>query len=47
MAIDKSKLPSRYVSIGPESVADGEVATWHKQEGDTVSRDELIVEIVV
>ncbi|MCB1677334.1 MAG: 2-oxoglutarate dehydrogenase complex dihydrolipoyllysine-residue succinyltransferase [Halioglobus sp.] len=29
----------------PESVADGEVATWHKQEGDTVARDELIVEI--
>jgi 2-oxoglutarate dehydrogenase E2 component (dihydrolipoamide succinyltransferase) len=29
----------------PESVADGEVATWHKQEGDSVSRDELIVEI--
>lgn len=29
----------------PESVADGEVATWHKREGDTVARDELIVEI--
>ncbi len=29
----------------PESVADGEVATWHKAEGDTVSRDELMVEI--
>jgi 2-oxoglutarate dehydrogenase E2 component (dihydrolipoamide succinyltransferase) len=29
----------------PESVADGEVASWHKQEGDPVSRDELIVEI--
>ncbi|EED36054.1 dihydrolipoyllysine-residue succinyltransferase, E2 component of oxoglutarate dehydrogenase (succinyl-transferring) complex [Luminiphilus syltensis NOR5-1B] len=29
----------------PESVADGEIATWHKQEGDTVERDELIVEI--
>jgi len=29
----------------PESVADGEVATWHKAEGDAVSRDELIVEI--
>ena len=29
----------------PESVADGEVAAWHKSEGDTVSRDELIVEI--
>ncbi len=29
----------------PESVADGEVATWHKQEGEQVERDELIVEI--
>lgn len=29
----------------PESVADGEVAAWHKQEGESVSRDELIVEI--
>lgn len=29
----------------PESVADGEVATWHKQEGEAVQRDELIVEI--
>lgn len=29
----------------PESVADGEVATWHKSEGDTVERDELLVEI--
>jgi len=29
----------------PESVADGEVAAWHKREGDAVARDELIVEI--
>lgn len=29
----------------PESVADGTVATWHKQEGDRVSRDELLVDI--
>ena len=29
----------------PESVADGEVAVWHKQEGDAVQRDELLVEI--
>jgi 2-oxoglutarate dehydrogenase E2 component (dihydrolipoamide succinyltransferase) len=29
----------------PESVADGEIATWHKQEGEAVTRDELIVEI--
>ena len=31
--------------VFPESVSDGEVATWHKAEGDSVSRDELIVEI--
>jgi 2-oxoglutarate dehydrogenase E2 component (dihydrolipoamide succinyltransferase) len=29
----------------PESVQDGTVATWHKKAGETVSRDELIVEI--
>ena len=29
----------------PESVADGEVAAWHKAEGDSVARDELLVEI--
>ena len=29
----------------PESVADGEVANWHKSEGDSVQRDELLVEI--
>ena len=29
----------------PESVADGEVAAWHKGEGDSVQRDELLVEI--
>jgi 2-oxoglutarate dehydrogenase E2 component (dihydrolipoamide succinyltransferase) len=29
----------------PESIADGEVAAWHKSEGDAVSRDELLVEI--
>jgi len=29
----------------PESIADGEVAVWHKTEGEAVSRDELIVEI--
>ncbi len=29
----------------PESVQDGVIATWHKQAGEAVSRDELIVEI--
>ena len=29
----------------PESVADGTVATWHKQPGEAVSRDDLLVDI--
>ncbi|MDX1342223.1 MAG: biotin/lipoyl-containing protein, partial [Reinekea sp.] len=29
----------------PESVADGTIATWHKQPGEPVSRDELLVDI--
>lgn len=29
----------------PESVADGTIATWHKQPGEAVERDELIVDI--
>jgi 2-oxoglutarate dehydrogenase E2 component (dihydrolipoamide succinyltransferase) len=29
----------------PESVADGTVATWYKKPGETISRDELIVDI--
>ncbi|MFT4824267.1 MAG: 2-oxoglutarate dehydrogenase E2 component (dihydrolipoamide succinyltransferase) [Halioglobus sp.] len=29
----------------PESIADGEIAAWHKKEGETVSRDELLAEI--
>ncbi|MFQ3786772.1 2-oxoglutarate dehydrogenase complex dihydrolipoyllysine-residue succinyltransferase [Halomonas sp. A29] len=29
----------------PESVAEGSVAAWHKKAGDSVERDELIVEI--
>jgi 2-oxoglutarate dehydrogenase E2 component (dihydrolipoamide succinyltransferase) len=29
----------------PESVADGTIATWYKQPGESVSRDELIVDI--
>jgi 2-oxoglutarate dehydrogenase E2 component (dihydrolipoamide succinyltransferase) len=31
--------------VFPESIVDGEVAAWHKSEGEAVSRDELIVEI--
>ena len=29
----------------PESVADGEIVAWHKGEGESVRRDELLVEI--
>lgn len=29
----------------PESIADGTVATWHKQPGEAVKRDELLVDI--
>lgn len=29
----------------PESVSEGTVATWHKQPGEAVARDELIVDI--
>ena len=29
----------------PESVEEGSVATWHKQPGDAITRDELIVDI--
>ena len=29
----------------PESVQDGAIATWHKSAGESVSRDELIVDI--
>ncbi|CBJ80197.1 dihydrolipoyltranssuccinate transferase,component of the 2-oxoglutarate dehydrogenase complex [Xenorhabdus bovienii str. Jollieti] len=29
----------------PESVADATVATWHKKAGDTVQRDDVLVEI--
>lgn len=33
------------VPVLPESVADATVATWHKQVGDSVKRDEVLVEI--
>ena len=29
----------------PESVADGVVSAWHKAAGESVARDELLVEI--
>lgn len=33
------------VPVLPESVADATVATWHVQAGDSVSRDQVLVEI--
>lgn len=33
------------VPMLPESVADATILTWHKQAGDTVDRDETIVEL--
>lgn len=33
------------VPVLPESVADASIATWHKKAGDTVSRDENIVDL--
>jgi 2-oxoglutarate dehydrogenase E2 component (dihydrolipoamide succinyltransferase) len=31
--------------VFPESVADGTIATWHKQPGEAVARDEILVDI--
>ena len=29
----------------PESVADATIATWHKKEGDSVTRDENLLDL--
>ena len=29
----------------PESIADGTIAAWHKQAGEFVARDEILVDI--
>ena len=29
----------------PESIADGTIAAWHKQSGQTAKRDEILVDI--
>ena len=29
----------------PESISEGTVAVWHKRPGETVSRDDLLVDI--
>ena len=33
------------VPVLPESVSDATIATWHKQPGDAVARDENIVDL--
>jgi 2-oxoglutarate dehydrogenase E2 component (dihydrolipoamide succinyltransferase) len=33
------------VPVLPESVEDATIATWHKQAGDTVLRDENLVDL--
>ena len=33
------------VPVLPESVSDAIIATWHKKAGDTVRRDENIVDL--
>ncbi len=44
MAVDTSTVQVVTPAMG-DSVAEGTVLEWHKQEGDTVSADETIVEI--
>ncbi|MGI8505795.1 MAG: multifunctional oxoglutarate decarboxylase/oxoglutarate dehydrogenase thiamine pyrophosphate-binding subunit/dihydrolipoyllysine-residue succinyltransferase subunit [Solirubrobacteraceae bacterium] len=44
MAVDTSTVQVLMPAMG-DSVAEGTVLQWHKQEGDTVSADETIVEI--
>jgi multifunctional 2-oxoglutarate metabolism enzyme len=44
MAVDTSTVQVVMPAMG-DSVAEGTVLEWHKQEGDTVSADETVVEI--
>ena len=44
MAVETSTVQVVMPAMG-DSVAEGTVLEWHKQEGDTVSADETIVEI--
>ncbi|GAA5133623.1 2-oxoglutarate dehydrogenase complex dihydrolipoyllysine-residue succinyltransferase [Thalassotalea piscium] len=41
----KSAPADILVPVLPESVADATIATWHVAEGDSVSRDQVLVEI--
>ncbi len=44
MAVDTSTIQVVMPAMG-DSVAEGSVLEWHKQEGDTVAADETLVEI--
>ena len=44
MAVDTSTVQVVMPAMG-DSVAEGTVLEWHKQEGDSVAADETIVEI--
>src|SRR6266851_3822563 len=44
MAVDTSTVQVVMPAMG-DSVAEGTVLEWHKQEGDTVQADETLVEI--
>src|SRR5579859_2994978 len=44
MAVDSSTVQVVMPAMG-DSVAEGTILEWHKQEGDTVAVDETLVEI--
>ena len=44
MAVEASTIEVTLPAMG-ESVTEGTVLEWHKQEGDTVEADEVLVEI--
>src|SRR5436309_5939139 len=44
MAVDTSTVQVVMPAMG-DSVAEGTILEWHKQEGDTVEVDETVVEI--
>src|SRR6266851_1807100 len=44
MAVDTSTVQVVMPAMG-DSVAEGTILEWHKQEGDTVDLDETLVEI--
>ena len=42
---EKNMTTEILTPVLPESVADATVATWHKKAGDSVKRDEVLVEV--